>query len=33
VWAISEGRKAAEAVDQYLYATKSALPVSRRVLV
>jgi glutamate synthase (NADPH/NADH) small chain len=33
VWAISEGRKAAEAVDQYLYATKSALPISRRVLV
>jgi glutamate synthase (NADPH/NADH) small chain len=33
VWAISEGRKAAEAVDQYLYATKSPLPVSRRVLV
>jgi glutamate synthase (NADPH/NADH) small chain len=34
VWAISEGRKAAEAVDHYLF-SKSAksLPVSRRVLV
>ncbi len=33
VWAISEGRKAAEAVDQYLYVSKTGLPVSRRVLV
>ena len=33
VWAIAEGRKAAEAVDQYLHTSKSALPVSRRVLV
>jgi glutamate synthase (NADPH) small chain len=33
VWAISEGRKAAEAMDHYLFARSSALPVSRRVLV
>jgi glutamate synthase (NADPH/NADH) small chain len=33
VWAISEGRKAAEAVDQYLFAKTAPLPMSRRVLV
>jgi glutamate synthase (NADPH/NADH) small chain len=33
VWAISEGRKAAEAVDQYLFAKSSHPPISRRVLV
>jgi glutamate synthase (NADPH/NADH) small chain len=33
VWAISEGRKAAEAVDQYLFAKSTHPPVSRRVLV
>ena len=33
VWAISEGRKAAEAIDQYLFANSASLPVSRRVLV
>jgi glutamate synthase (NADPH/NADH) small chain len=32
VWAISEGRKAAEAMDHYLFSRSSALPVSRRVL-
>jgi len=32
VWAISEGRKAAEAIDQYLYTKSTPLPVSRRVL-
>jgi len=31
VWAISEGRKAAEAVDQFLHAKNATLPVSRRV--
>jgi glutamate synthase (NADPH/NADH) small chain len=33
VWAISEGRKAAEAIDQYLFTKTASLPVSRRVLV
>jgi glutamate synthase (NADPH/NADH) small chain len=34
VWAISEGRKAAEAIDHYLYSkADKSLPVSRRVLV
>ena len=33
VWAISEGRKAAEAMDHYLFASNASLPVSRRVLV
>jgi glutamate synthase (NADPH) small chain len=34
VWAISEGRKAAEAVDHYLFSKNAkSLPVSRRVLV
>ncbi len=33
VWAISEGRKAAEAVNHYLFARSTSLPVSRRVLV
>ena len=34
VWAISEGRKAAEAVDHYLFEKSSqSLPISRRVLV
>jgi NADPH-dependent glutamate synthase beta subunit-like oxidoreductase len=34
VWAIAEGRKAAEAIDHYLFTkTVSSLPVSRRVLV
>jgi len=33
VWAISEGRKAAEAIDQYLFTKTATLPVSRRVLV
>ena len=32
VWAISEGRKAAEAIDHYLFARSASLPVSRRVL-
>jgi len=33
VWAISEGRKAAEAMDHFLFARSASLPVSRRVLV
>jgi len=33
VWAISEGRKAAEAVNHYLFARSTSLPVSRRILV
>ena len=32
VWAISEGRKAAEAMNHYLFTKKEALPMSRRVL-
>ena len=33
VWAISEGRKAAEAVNHYLFARSTSLPVSRRILM
>jgi glutamate synthase (NADPH/NADH) small chain len=33
VWAISEGRKAAESIDQWLHAQTASLPISRRVLV
>jgi glutamate synthase (NADPH/NADH) small chain len=33
VWAISEGRKAAEAINHFLFKKSAALPVSRRVLV
>jgi glutamate synthase (NADPH/NADH) small chain len=33
VWAISEGRKAAEAMNHYLFSKRESLPVSRRVLV
>jgi glutamate synthase (NADPH/NADH) small chain len=33
VWAISEGRKAAEAIDRYLLTESALLPLSRRVLV
>ncbi|HEY4382771.1 MAG TPA: glutamate synthase subunit beta [Acidobacteriaceae bacterium] len=33
VWAISEGRKAAEAMDHYLFSKSTALPAIRRVLV
>jgi glutamate synthase (NADPH) small chain len=35
VWAISEGRKAAEAVDHWLFSRgdNASLPISRRVLV
>ena len=33
VWAISEGRKAAEAIDHYLFAKTAQQTLSRRVLV
>jgi glutamate synthase (NADPH/NADH) small chain len=33
VWAISEGRKAAEAINHYLYAKGASMPLSKRVLV
>jgi glutamate synthase (NADPH/NADH) small chain len=33
VWAISEGRKAAEAIDHYLFAKTAAQTLSRKILV
>jgi NADPH-dependent glutamate synthase beta subunit-like oxidoreductase len=33
VWAISEGRKAAEAMDHYLFQKAAAQSLTRRVLV